>query len=95
MVPTSLPELPKPSRTPGKTPKPEFANPNLCGKIYGQICNFPINSSFGPYKGGIFSFTARMTHEVATGKVLLRLLSKIFFRSLGIVEMFMCACMYT
>ena len=29
MVPTSLPELPKPSRTPGKSPKPVLQNPNL------------------------------------------------------------------
>ena len=27
MVPTSLPELPKPSRTPGKSEKPELQNP--------------------------------------------------------------------
>ena len=29
MVPTSFPELPKPSRTPGKKQKPGFLNPNI------------------------------------------------------------------
>ena len=29
MVPTSLPDLPKTSRTPGKSQKPEFLNPNI------------------------------------------------------------------
>jgi hypothetical protein len=29
IVPTSLPELPKPSRTPGKSKTREFLNPNI------------------------------------------------------------------
>ena len=29
MVPTSLPKLPKPSRTPEKSPKPDLQNPEI------------------------------------------------------------------
>ena len=52
MIPTSLPELPKPSRTPGKNQKREFSNPKKFQKKYEKIINFLISSFFlGPPPG--------------------------------------------
>ena len=48
MVPTSLPELPKPSRTLGKSQKLEFYDPKCQRKIRGKIFIFLIN----PFLGG-------------------------------------------
>ena len=47
MLPTSLPELPKPSIPPRKSRKPYFLNPIFYMKIQGKSFNFRIN----PFKG--------------------------------------------
>ena len=43
MVPTSLPDLPKPSRTPKKSQKPQFLNQFFFRKFLGKIFTFLIN----------------------------------------------------
>ena len=54
MVPTSLPELPKPSRTSGESQKPEFLNP----KSYMIVRLISLISLLIPLKvpirGGVF-----------------------------------------
>ena len=50
MVPTSLPELPKPSRTPGKSQKPKFSNPKFDGKNKKNLIS-PIYSFWGDPPG--------------------------------------------
>ena len=47
MVPTSLPELPKPSRTLGKKQKPQFLNP----AIYRKIRNKSLFALINPFLG--------------------------------------------
>ena len=44
MDPTSLPELPKPSRTPGKKPKTFYIGPDFFFRKKKQILIFLINS---------------------------------------------------
>jgi len=48
-VPTSLPELPKPCRTSGKSKKTEFLNPNFYIGIKEHFFNLLINPFKGPY----------------------------------------------
>ena len=47
MVPTSLPDLPKPSRTLRKSQKHEFQNPNFQRTHRGKILTLLINPFFG------------------------------------------------
>ena len=55
MVPTRSPELPKPSRTPGKKPKTYILEPNFLYQIYGKNPIFPIYSIIkGPIRGDFF-----------------------------------------
>ena len=55
MVPTSLPDLPKPSRTLGKSQKPEFLNPKFYRAIQGKIFIFLID----PFLRALFLGTPR------------------------------------
>ena len=62
MVPISLPDLPKPSRTPGKSQKPQFLEPEL---LYINQRQFLLISLLIPLKGpirggGIFSSVYRI-----------------------------------
>ena len=57
MLPTSLPELPKPSRTPEKSQQPEFLSLICLQKKY----IYSLLSPFGALLGGTFSFTARIS----------------------------------
>ena len=47
MIPTRLPELPKPARTPGQQPKPMIYDPNVYRK--NTTTHFLANSFKGPY----------------------------------------------
>ena len=49
MLPTSLPELPKPSRTSGESRKREFLNPKLSITIRENSLTFLIHPFKGPY----------------------------------------------
>ena len=49
MLPISLPELPKPSRTSGESQKRQFLNPMCCIKIRENSVDFLINPFKGPY----------------------------------------------
>ena len=52
MIPTSLPELPKTSRTSGKSQTPVFLNPELYVEIQETSVNFLIHTFKGPISGG-------------------------------------------
>ena len=52
MVPTSPPDLPKPSRTLRKSQKPQFQNPKFQIKIREIFLIFLIHPFFGPPPGG-------------------------------------------
>ena len=52
MVPISLPELPKPSRTPGKSQKTVCLNPNIYRTNKDKSLIFLMNPFGGPYRGG-------------------------------------------
>jgi len=47
MLPTSLPELPKPCRTSGKSKTPKFLN----SKIYMKFREHFLNVLINPFKG--------------------------------------------
>ena len=61
MVPTSLPDLPKPSRTPGKSQNQRFRT-----RTIKQILKFLL-FCLGPYRGGTFSSVYRMSGEEGSG----------------------------
>ena len=62
MVPTSLPQLPKPSRTPKKRQKPQFQNPIICRTNQEQIGGWGGESFVTPPTGKscfVFVFALR------------------------------------
>ena len=61
MVPTSLPELPKPCRTPGKSQKPDLQNPKLQRKHQEKKLILLMFSFIWPCQGGFFT-AYRMYH---------------------------------
>ena len=74
MVPTSLPELPKPSRTPGKSQKPEFVNPKQFRKNKNTYLISVLIPFLGPIRGGVFFVPPTVVcpgfaRELSTGQV--------------------------
>ena len=68
MVPTSPPDLPKPSRSPGKSQKLEFYNPKCQRTNRENILIFPMNSFWGgPIRGDllvILESSARLVGKI-------------------------------